>query len=97
MPQNDEWIREQVRLWQIELGFVDTTIVVQNFFLADDWIGISDLPEHYQHVIDHPDGYEVDRYEELSADIRLWRERGDFVLYWDEEYYLNRDGELESS
>jgi hypothetical protein len=90
-------VREALDAQQSELGFVPGTIAVRKFFLPDLWIGIADLPEHYQDVIDRPEDYDKERLQELQGDIQTWLDGGDFVLYWVEDYYLNAQGELESS
>ena len=92
----DDLLRE-LRNWQQEVGFTGATISIQQFFLSDRYIGIKNLPDHYQEVLNQPEEYDANRRRELQEDVHLWIERGDFVLYWDEEYYLNQDGELESS
>ncbi|MEX1041197.1 MAG: hypothetical protein WDZ51_11230 [Pirellulaceae bacterium] len=83
--------------WKSGVGFQAMAINVQAFFLHDRWIGIEDLPQHYQEVLDHPESIAKERIEELLNDIRRWRLRGDFVLFWDEDYYLNKVGEVVSS
>jgi hypothetical protein len=85
--------------WQDEIGLVPGGIVIKTFFLSERSIGIRDLPEHYQAVLDHPKDYKDDEDErqELLKDIKEWQEQGDFVLVWDEDYYFNKNGELESS
>jgi hypothetical protein len=96
VSDEDQRARELER-WQEELGFTPGAISVHRYFLPERWIGIRDLPDHYQEVLDRPEALTEERRRELEEDIRLWRERGDFVLYWDEDYYLDRDGELQSS
>ena len=93
----EEDMSRELQNWQQELGFTGATITIQPFFLLDRYIGIKDLPDHYEEVLNQPEAYSASRRRELQEDVRLWNERGDFVLYWDEEYYLNQDGELDSS
>lgn len=83
--------------WQMELKVISGTISVKQFYLSERYIGISDLPEHYQEVLDHPEDFSEERLRELQGDVQAWRENGEFVLYWDEDYYLNREGKLEST
>lgn len=80
-----------------ELGWSPSAIDVAEFYLPDRWIGVRQLPDHYQEVIDHPERFTADRRDVLENDIRQWLDRGDFVLYWTEDYYLDRDGEVVSS
>ncbi len=83
--------------WEEASGFQPVTIRVKPFFLDELWIGIRDLPEHYQDVIDNPDDFEPYRKDELLEDIREWNRSGSFVFYWTEDYYMSIDGEVESS
>jgi hypothetical protein len=82
---------------QETLGFTPSIIAIKRFFLEDRWIGIEDLPDHYQDVIDYPENYDEERLQELREDIRSWRENGDFVFFWCEDYYIDRDGDIASS
>lgn len=83
--------------WKAAVGFRAETIRVDAFFLQNRWIGIEDLPKHYKELLDHSEGLEEERRLELLEDVRQWKSRGDFVLYWDEDYYLDKDGEVVSS
>jgi len=86
-----------IAVWQDQIGFVSATIHLRPFYIDSAWIGIRDLPEHYRDVIENPEDYDDERRETLMQDIGVWRERGDFVLEWCEEYYMDRAGEVTSS
>ncbi len=83
--------------WQRELKLRTETISVKQFSLPERWIGIRDLPEHYQEVLDHPENFSEERLQELQGDIEAWRGSGEFVLDWDEDYYMSEEGELDST
>lgn len=85
----DEMIRD--------LRFAASPIEVKRFFLDDFWIGIKAMPDHFEEVLEHPDHFDETQRAILRDEMAKWIARGDFVLYWCEEYYLNRDGEVESS
>ena len=70
---------------------------MKTFFLRDRWIGIEDIPRHYQQFLESPEEVNEEYRAELLEDIRQWRERGDFVLHWDEDYYFDRNGAISSS
>lgn len=94
---DDDMLLVELRIWQSEIGLTPSTISVREFFFPDRWIGIKDIPEHYQDVIERPEDYDEERRRQLQDDIREWSEDGSFVLYWNEDYYLSKEGELESS
>lgn len=77
--------------------FTPGTISVRAFFLPELWLGIQDLPDHYQDFLDHPENSNEDERQYYPKEIEEWRDSGSFVLLWNEDYYLNADGELESS
>ena len=79
------------------LPFTPGTISVKAFFLPDLWLGIRDLPDHYQDFVDHPEDATEDERFYYPDEIDGWRGRGTFVLWWNEDYFLNAEGELESS
>ena len=79
------------------LPFTPGTISVKPFFLPELWLGIRDLPDHYQDFVDHPENATEDERFYYPDEIDAWRECGDFVLWWNKDYFLNTEGELESS
>lgn len=83
--------------WQTDLGVVPGTISVNQFCLPERFIGITDLPEHYQEVLDHPENFTEERLQMLRGDIEAWRANGQFVLNWDEDYYMSEEGDLDST
>jgi hypothetical protein len=93
----EDQLNIELLIWQKEVGFKPRTISVKPFFLSDLWIGIKDLPDHYQEVLDNPEKFDEQRRQVLEEDIHNWYDDGNFVFYWDEEYYLDEEGELESS
>lgn len=92
-----EKLSVELRVWQSELGITPGTISVKRFFLPDRWIGIHDLPDYCQEVIDRPEDYDSERIREIEEHVRQWSESGDFVLYWNEDYYLSQEGEVVGS
>ena len=79
------------------LRFTPGTIAVKKFFVSDHWIGITDLPEHYQEFLDEPQSAAEEERLNYPEEIAAWRSSGEFVLWFNEDYFLNENGELESS
>ena len=83
------------------MRFTPGTICVKQFFMHDPrWlngIGITDLPEHYQEFLDHPESVAEDDRVCYREEIEEWLTSGEFVLWFNEDYYLNEEGELDSS
>ena len=77
--------------------FTPGTISVKPFFLTECSIGIRDLPDHLQEFLDHPENADEEERRYYPEEVKEWRERGSFVLWWNEDYFLSKEGELESS
>ena len=78
-------------------AYTPGTIRVKAFFVADLWFGIEDLPAHYQEFQDEPENATEEERLRYPKQIAAWQASGDFVLYCNEDYYLNKEGELVSS
>jgi hypothetical protein len=83
--------------WQAQMGFVLQTISVKGFFLSESWTGIDDLPSTYQDFLENPEEFDEEDQEYYPEDIQAWRESGDFVFYWFNDYYMNEAGAVHSS
>ena len=77
--------------------FTPGTISVKEFFVLDQWIGIKQLPEHYQEFLDAPQNATDEERLHYPKEIEGWRSSGEFVLWFSDDYYLNEEGELDSS
>jgi hypothetical protein len=82
---------------QSAIGLTPASITVKRFWLDDRHVGISDLPEHYQDFLNNPEKFDEQRRAELSGDVQRWFSEGDFVLWWGEDYYLDKEGDVSSS
>jgi len=79
--------------WQQKLGFKESPIQVQAFFLSDYRIGIRELPLDLQDYMDNPVQYPEEDQEEFTNDIDSWKAEGNFVFTWGIDYHVSREGE----
>lgn len=86
-----------IRKWLREIGAVKSQILVHRFALPELHIGITDLPQYLQEVVDNPDGTDPGRMEELLPVLNEWRRDGQYVLLWDEEYFMDANGRVDST
>lgn len=84
---------------QGELGFTDGRIQVKEFHLTDKQLEVYQLPEHYQAFLNDPNNplYSQEEHESFPGLIREWHERGQFVLVWGNDYWLDITGEVIAS
>jgi hypothetical protein len=86
----------ELRNLQQDIDFVEGAILVQPFTLKPVHnVYLTELPEEYRDAVDDPEQF--DDEEELADafdHIRKWKEAGMFALGWDVEYFMNRDGTI---
>jgi hypothetical protein len=88
-------LERQEREWQAELGFTPGTIWVKQF-LDGTPVGIELLPDHYQDL-ENADWLDEEEKQELMESRAEWLERGSFVWWWAKDYYMSKDGKVEST
>lgn len=84
----------QFRELQQSLGYSQSPIRVREFFDPDNWVGIEALPSHYRDL--ETIANEEERKEFIISRDR-WLADGCFVWWWAKDYYMSKDGEVESS
>jgi hypothetical protein len=72
-------------------------IRVKQFFIQDHHLGIQDYPSTFQEVLETPSDFDEEEVEDLRKDLKTWERSRQFVLHWNNEYYLNEDGRVVSS
>ncbi len=81
--------------WQEDLGFRPQTIHVRAFTgIGHDTVGIEEAPDH---LITPDEGEDAEEQELRERLLTEWRETGNFVLWWSNDFYMTKDGEVESS
>jgi hypothetical protein len=84
--------------WQQTIGFRPGPIKVVKFFLPECYIGIQDLPQHYQEFLENPEFVtDSQEREEWYSDIKNWRDNGSFVFCWGDDLWMDKNGEVSSS
>jgi hypothetical protein len=81
--------------WKRAIRYKPKTITVRKFFLYDRYIGIEVFPRHFSEFLENPNDpiYDDQQRLSLSSEITKWGERGDFVVWWNEEYWVDKKGE----
>lgn len=104
----DPRIAEELLAWQMELEFEPAVIRVRKFFVPDNpkfakessWvqngIGIEDYSYHFAYILSDPDT-PAEEKEGVLESLKSWDEEGQFVLWWGNDYWLDKEGEFVSS
>jgi hypothetical protein len=93
----DKRIGPQLRCWQKEIGFRPGTVKVRRFSLPEEGVGIDDLPGHFQEFVDERSQFIESDGEDYREMIRAWQDAGNFVFWWAKDYWMDRDGDVEST
>jgi hypothetical protein len=88
-------VADQIREWQRAIEFRKGTIRIRAFFDDRHPVGICELPEHLsdEEIANCDDNERA----ELEKSRSKWIRQGAFVWWWARDYYMSRDGEVEST
>jgi hypothetical protein len=90
----DERISPLIQAWKTELEFGPAAIAVKKFF--SQGIGIEDHPSHLLDILEDPTAGTEEKAEARDS-IESWKQRGDFVLWWGDDLWLDQSGQVISS
>ena len=82
--------------WKQQLGVRSGLIRVHKFLDNCRGIGIEDYPEYFD-LATEPSNISDGMKSEIEESRRTWEKEGNFVLRWGNDYWLDRNGEIESS
>ena len=88
---------EKLEAWLEELDFVEGPISVREFFLEGRFIGIEDMPAEYADFLEDDSEFSAEDRMHIPKYIEDWKKRGDFVFWWNENYWCDREGFVHSS
>src|SRR5262249_15548384 len=79
--------------------FVPGLIRVKEFRIPGEQFAVYHLPRHYQDFLRNPGGPEFgdEERQEFPGLIEQWQERGNFVLEWGNDFWLDSTGEVGAS
>jgi len=82
-----------------EFGLTPGLIQVREFHLPDEMLAVYRLPEFYQHFLKDPNGpgFDDEMRDYLPDRLKQWREEQRFVFQWDNDFWLDKNGEVTDS
>lgn len=86
-----------IGIWEQELGFKRAIIRVRSF--SEDGVRIEALPSHFEEFLKNPRAVEPDERlrARLQNEIDHWRREGMFVFWWGKDYWMDADGNVDST
>ena len=89
-------VNDRFRCWRHEIIVSEQAIVVEEFDVAGRHIGIEPMPSDYVDFLDDPCTVAEDQRVEFRELIDDWKAAGLYVFWWNEDYYMNLDGSVNS-
>jgi hypothetical protein len=90
-------LTKQMQEWQTDLGFQKRTVHIRAFMDDRHRVGIELLPEHLRNL-ESADWFDDDEErQEYIASREEWLADGKFVWWWAKDYFMEKDGSVESS
>jgi hypothetical protein len=105
----DPRLMEEILAWQKDLGLRPALVRVKKFFVLDEvgskedspWdrsgIGIEDYPPHFQDFVADPDAEDEEGRRFMRRCMEDWERDEQFVLWWGNDYWLDKTGKIVSS
>jgi hypothetical protein len=90
-------LERQKQEWKDVLGFRSATIRVKEFFDSEHFVGIEPLPARYQDLETSEESQDEEERRQLMQMRDSWLADGSFVWWWAEDYWMSKDGEVESN
>lgn len=87
-------IQQQISEWKLELELEEGPIRIAEFFDADLAVGIEVVPGQFDDGQDEETPSE--RVERVAAKSK-WVRSGKFVFWWAKDYWMSREGKVEST
>ncbi|MFO0964159.1 MAG: hypothetical protein U0793_01045 [Gemmataceae bacterium] len=88
-------LAKQLREWKKELGFRAGAIKIRAFLDKRYPVGVALLPDHLER--DEIKKLDEDERREFEKSRGEWLAEGQFVWWWAKDYYMAKDGEVEST
>jgi hypothetical protein len=82
-----------------EFGFSPGLIRIKEFRIPHELFAVYHLPEQYRKFLENPDSpaFGEEERQAFPGLIRQWNERGQFVLEWGNDFWLDSTGEVVAS
>jgi hypothetical protein len=80
-----------------ELGLSLQPITVKQFFLEDYDIGIQEMSADFEYFLAHEAEYSASKRKDYHEMITDWKNSGDFVFQWNNDFWCDKDGYIIAS
>ena len=85
-----------VKQFRIPLGAGQPRNPMQATLVCEEGFGVAPIPLDWQSSLDDPGSLGAEQ-DDFAAMVQGWVDRGNFALYWGNEYHLDGNGEVVGS
>ena len=78
-------------------NLIDETVSLKRFWLEEIETGIEDLTETMKEFLSEPDAFDDEETIEYKEILEEWKNEGQYVFWWGQDFYVNKDGFVETS
>jgi hypothetical protein len=79
------------------MGFSSGEIRVKRFSVASHRIRLEDFPEAFGEILREPDRFAAEDVADARSCLERWKEVGQFVFWWSQDYWVDGTGEVVAS
>ncbi len=80
-------------------GRKDAQSNLRNNGLFNDlwWVGIEDITDTIKEYLLNPSSFLKEEQEDLLNSFEEWKKLGQYAFWWGDNFYMGKDGDVESS
>ena len=93
----DEVTNKLIQNVRQKFGLADETILVKRFWLEKLEAGIEDLTETMKEFLTNSDSFEEEEAAEYKELIEDWKDEQQYVFWWGQDFYVSKEGFVETS
>ena len=83
--------------WISELELDVHPILIKAFFLENYTIGIKELTSDFDYFLSHESDYSDQQKADYRQMIKDWKDSGEFVFHWANDFWCDREGYIIAS
>lgn len=90
-------------IWAASLRFVkeydleSDTISVKRFWIENLNAGVEDVSDTIKEMIQSPEIFDSVELADCTESFEAWKQEDQYVFWWEQNYYMSKDGDVETS
>jgi hypothetical protein len=80
-----------------QYGLESVKISVKRFWLENINVGIEDVSDSLKEMIQSPETFDAEELADCSESLELWKAEEQYVFWWEQTYYMTKEGDVTTS